>query len=142
MNTLRSLLAFAVCSLPLFGASSPKPLRILLITGGCCHDYVAQKDLLKKGLEARANIVVEHMHTPDKSTRPPLDCLTNPNYAAGFDRGWPVRENDLDRSFFEIQMMGSKLLAIQAIVRLGACRARFVRLRRVGLGSIRWRIGG
>ncbi len=58
---------------------------MLLITGGCCHDYPAQKDILKKGLEARAHVVVEHMHTPDKSTRPPLDCYTNPNYAAGVD---------------------------------------------------------
>ena len=40
---------------------------------------------MKKGLEARANVVVEHMHTPDKSTRPPLDCLTNAKYAEGFD---------------------------------------------------------
>ncbi|MBI5769207.1 MAG: ThuA domain-containing protein [Verrucomicrobia bacterium] len=81
----RLLVALSLGAFPLFAASAPKPLRILLVTGGCCHDYPAQKDLLKKGLEARANVVVEHMHTPDKSTRPPLDCLTNPNYAAGFD---------------------------------------------------------
>ena len=91
MNSLRflvallGLVALVACSQSPFAVSAPKPLRILLITGGCCHDYVAQKDLLKKGLEARANVVVEHMHTPDKSTRPPLDCLTNPNYAAGYD---------------------------------------------------------
>jgi hypothetical protein len=33
-------------------AAAPKPLKVLLVTGGCCHDYVQQKDLLKAGLEA------------------------------------------------------------------------------------------
>ena len=28
-------------------ADAPKPLKVLLITGGCCHDYKAQKDILK-----------------------------------------------------------------------------------------------
>ena len=30
-------------------AADSKPLRVLLITGGCCHDYAKQKDILKKG---------------------------------------------------------------------------------------------
>ena len=66
-------------------APATKPLKILLITGGCCHDYAAQKDLLKAGLEKRINVVVDHLHTPDKSTKPPLECLTNPGYAKGYD---------------------------------------------------------
>lgn len=66
-------------------AGAPKPLKVLLITGGCCHDYEKQKDILKAGLEQRARVVVEHMHTPDKSVKPPLACLTDPDYAAGYD---------------------------------------------------------
>jgi len=66
-------------------AASPKPLRVLLITGGCCHDYVAQKDILKKGIEERANVVVDQIHTDDKSTHPPLAFLGNPDYAQGYD---------------------------------------------------------
>jgi len=66
-------------------ADAPKPLRLLLVTGGCCHDYAAQKDILKKGLEARANVVVDILYTPDSSTRPPLAILGNPNYADGYD---------------------------------------------------------
>jgi hypothetical protein len=77
-----ALAAFA-CS-PLV-AAAPKPLKVLLVTGGCCHDYVKQKDLLEAGLKARANVVVDHLHTPDKSTKPPLSSLTNPNYADGYD---------------------------------------------------------
>ena len=63
----------------------PKPLRVLLITGGCCHDYASQKDVLKKGLEERANLVVDQIHTGDTSAKPPLAILGNPDYARGYD---------------------------------------------------------
>jgi hypothetical protein len=71
-------------ALPAF-AATPKPLRVLLITGGCCHDYARQKDILKKGLEERANIFVEQAHSDDTSTHPPLPILGNPDYAKGYD---------------------------------------------------------
>ena len=48
-------LAALACAVPFRLAAAPKPLRVLLLTGGCCHDYAAQKDILQKGLEARAN---------------------------------------------------------------------------------------
>src|SRR5687767_8752800 len=66
-------------------AQETKPLRALLITGGCCHDYAKQKDILKKGIEARANIVVDQIHTADSSTKPPLAIVGNPDYAKGYD---------------------------------------------------------
>ena len=76
-----------LCLLPpsAFAADAPQPLRVLLITGGCCHDYAKQKDILKDGLEARANIIVTQIHTDDKSTKPPLAILGNPDYAKGYD---------------------------------------------------------
>ncbi len=63
----------------------PASIRALLITGGCCHDYAAQKDILKKGIEKRAHIVVDQIHTDDKSTSPPLTIFGNPDYAKGYD---------------------------------------------------------
>jgi hypothetical protein len=66
-------------------AAETKPLRVLLITGGCCHDYSKQKDILKKGLEERSNVVVDQVHTDDKSTKPPLAIYGNPDYAKGYD---------------------------------------------------------
>jgi len=65
--------------------SAPAPIRILLITGGCCHDYAKQKDILKKGIEERVNAVVDQIHTDDSSTKPPLAILGNPDYAKGYD---------------------------------------------------------
>lgn len=66
-------------------ADAPKPIKILLLTGGCCHDYKAQKDILKKGLEARANVIVDQIHVDDKSTKPQLPIYGNPDYAKGYD---------------------------------------------------------
>jgi len=85
--SLRLLTFLAALALPglALAASAPKPLKILLVTGGCCHDYAAQKDLLKQGLESRANVVVDQMHSPDKNTKPSLPLHTNPNYADGYD---------------------------------------------------------
>ena len=63
----------------------PKPLRALLITGGCCHDYANQKDILKQGLERRINIKIDHAHSPDKSTKPSIAIYGNADYAKGYD---------------------------------------------------------
>ena len=66
-------------------AEDAKPLKVLLVLGGCCHDYAKQKDILKEGLEKRANVEVTQVHTDDKSTKPPLAILGNPEYAKGYD---------------------------------------------------------
>jgi len=83
-SQIRHLCAFGLAVISLVhGASNShaaaaKPLRILLITGGCCHDYARQKDILKQGIEERANATVDQLHTDDTSTRPPLAMLGNP----------------------------------------------------------------
>lgn len=66
-------------------AAEPKPLRVLLITGGCCHDYAKQKDILKQGLEARANVLVDQIHSDSGSTKPPISIYGNADYAKGYD---------------------------------------------------------
>lgn len=62
-----------------------KPLRALLITGGCCHDYVKQKEILKRGIESRALVEVTLVHTDDKSTKARFDMYENPDWAKGYD---------------------------------------------------------
>jgi type 1 glutamine amidotransferase len=66
-------------------ASSAAPLRALLVTGGCCHDYAAQKEVLKAGIEARAKVTVDILYSPDTSTAPPIAIYGNPDYAKGYD---------------------------------------------------------
>ena len=88
---LRYLPALLALFLPLNapslrGADSVKPLKVLLISGGCCHDYAKQKEILKAGLEARANIVVDQVYSGDKTDAPPLPMIYgNPEYAKGYD---------------------------------------------------------
>lgn len=60
------------------------PLRVLLIAGGCCHDYEAQKTILSEGLAARANVVVDIVH--EGTTREhQLGLYRNPDWAKGYD---------------------------------------------------------
>lgn len=77
-------LLVAVAS-PLQAQNKSKPLKVLLITGGCCHSYATQKNILKEGLEARANVIVDQIHTDDSTNNPPLAIYRNPNYAKGYD---------------------------------------------------------
>ena len=82
---MKTLLALSLLAATTLIAGETKPLKVLLLTGGCCHDYAAQKDILKRGLEARANVVVDQIHTDDKGTKPPLPIYGNAAYAKGYD---------------------------------------------------------
>jgi type 1 glutamine amidotransferase len=66
-------------------AETVKPLKALLIIGGCCHDYANQKEILKHGLEARAHVVVDVIYSADSNTKPALPIYANPDYAKGYD---------------------------------------------------------
>ena len=80
---------FVAALAALFPTPSPaaevKPLRALLITGGCCHDYGRQKDILKQGIEARANVEVSQVHTGDSSTKARFEIYEKADWAKGFD---------------------------------------------------------
>ncbi len=62
-----------------------KPLRALLILGGCCHDYAHQKDVLKAGLEQRANVVVDICYNPDTHTTAKFSCYEKEDWAKDYD---------------------------------------------------------
>ena len=67
------------------GKAEVKPLKALLVLGGCCHDYMKQKDILKAGIEARANIVVEIAYNPASDTKPKFEAYLKDNWYAGYD---------------------------------------------------------
>ena len=76
----------ALCGLTRAEDKAPKPLKALLITGGCCHDYAKQKELLRTGIEARAHVMVDQFHTPDTTTKARFSVIyDNPNWAKGYD---------------------------------------------------------
>lgn len=77
----------AVAALFASAAEAPavKPLRVLLVCGGCCHDYATQQELLKKGIEARIHAVVDVAYNPDKSTKATFDIYGSKDWAKDFD---------------------------------------------------------
>jgi type 1 glutamine amidotransferase len=62
-----------------------KPIRALLVLGGCCHDYAKQKDILAKGISARANVDVTIAYDPDTTKKHLNPVYANPDWAKGFD---------------------------------------------------------
>jgi len=62
-----------------------KPIRALLVIGGCCHDYAKQKDILTKGISARANVQWVIAYDPDKGTKHKNPVYDNAEWSKGFD---------------------------------------------------------
>lgn len=75
--------AFAEPKAPAEGEK--KPLKALLIAGGCCHDYAKQKDLLKAGIEARAHVKVDVVYSEDKTTKARFSIYEKADWAKGYD---------------------------------------------------------
>ena len=66
-------------------ADDIKPIKALLVLGGCCHDYNAQKDLLAKGISERAHVEVVIALDKDTSTGHMNPVYEKANWADGFD---------------------------------------------------------
>ena len=62
-----------------------QPIRALLVTGGCCHDYPRQKQILTKGISARANVEWVVVHQGGTATNSEIPLYTDPKWAEGFD---------------------------------------------------------
>lgn len=62
-----------------------KPLRALLICGGCCHDYDNQKQIIAEGLKARAHIEVDAVQQGGTTTNTKIPVYENPDWAKGYD---------------------------------------------------------
>lgn len=62
-----------------------KPLRGLIITGGCCHDYSVQKNIISEGVAARANVEWKAVQEGGSSTKHRVSIYEKPDWAAGYD---------------------------------------------------------
>jgi len=64
---------------------APRAIRALLITGGCCHDYATQKQVLSEGIGKMANIqwtLVQEGGTGKDFINPRFN---DPDWAKGYD---------------------------------------------------------
>ncbi|HBJ39045.1 MAG TPA: heme-binding domain-containing protein [Planctomycetaceae bacterium] len=64
---------------------SDKPIRALLVTGGCCHDYDLQKLIIPRGVSARADVIWTVVHQGGAGTAAEIPLYRDPNWADGFD---------------------------------------------------------
>ena len=62
-----------------------RPIRALLVAGGCCHDYAKQKDIITKGISARANVEWTLSYDPDTGTKHLNPVYENDDWAKGYD---------------------------------------------------------
>ena len=83
------LAAIAVCS-----PASAKPkkaqgpvIKALLITGGCCHDYDNQRELIPAAVDIHSKQKVEWtiLHQRTKAGNALLEFYKNPDWAKGYD---------------------------------------------------------
>jgi type 1 glutamine amidotransferase len=83
LPALWSLLGVVSC---LSAAEGAKPLRALMVAGGCCHDYPKQKVIISEGVTSRANVeftIVHEGNGIDRTTR--VSIYEKPNWWAGYD---------------------------------------------------------
>ena len=64
---------------------SGKPLQALLITGGCCHNYLFQGMALTKGIEAQVDIEFDVVNEGGTGTKAEIDFYDNPDWAKPYD---------------------------------------------------------
>jgi type 1 glutamine amidotransferase len=62
-----------------------KPIRALLITGGCCHDYTTQKLILSEGTAARAHIEWVVVQEGGSTTNTKIPYYGKDDWYKGFD---------------------------------------------------------
>ncbi|MFO0804757.1 MAG: ThuA domain-containing protein [Gemmataceae bacterium] len=79
------LVAAAISLSPAPAAEDAKPIRALLVLGGCCHDYKKQQDLITKGVSARANVQWAIAYDPDTGTKHLNPWYEKEDWAKGFD---------------------------------------------------------
>ncbi len=97
MKSLRIALPMALLSL-LLAASlvgqdkkkkdtkpAPAPIRALLVTGGCCHDYDTQKNLLMAGIGERAHVKWDFVHEQFDGKEHEISLYQDPDWAEGYD---------------------------------------------------------
>ena len=69
----------------LAASAEVEPLKILLINGGCCHDYDAQGPVLKASIESRIPSVVTVAPGSNNKTNATFEVYEKDDWAKGYD---------------------------------------------------------
>lgn len=80
------LAALFVVAAPSIGAAAEvRPLKALIIVGGCCHDYDFQKRIIADGVAARAYVEFTVVHDGGTATDSKIKLYEDPAWADKFD---------------------------------------------------------
>ncbi|ADE53730.1 ThuA domain-containing protein [Coraliomargarita akajimensis] len=93
MNVLKTLSCLTLACMPFVSITAkPKPsptpdIKALLITGGCCHDYDQQRDIIPMMIDNHSKLRVQWtvVHQRTKAGDILLDFYRNPDWAKGYD---------------------------------------------------------
>lgn len=79
------LTGLATSSVTAADGKDAKPLHILLITGGCCHNYAFQSQAMMDAVAKYAKAEWKVVNEGGKGTRGQISLYDDPNWAKGFD---------------------------------------------------------
>ena len=82
---LGAALAFVSSTATVRADDDAKPIRALLICGGCCHDYAKQKDIITQGISQRTNVDWTIAYDPSTTTKHLNPIYKNPDWSKGYD---------------------------------------------------------
>jgi type 1 glutamine amidotransferase len=80
-----ALLAFGLAFSPAAGAPPAEPVKALLITGGCCHDYAFQTRALEEAPAGKGLVAWKVVNEGGTGTRAKIGLYEDPRWADGFD---------------------------------------------------------
>lgn len=66
-------------------AKGVKPLRALMISGGCCHDYARQQVILSEAISARARVEWTFVYEETTAKDHRVSVYEKPDWAKGYD---------------------------------------------------------
>jgi len=69
----------------LHAQQSAGTLKVLLVAGGCCHDYTTQTKLLKEGIEERIRADVTVVLSTSTTTETVFEIYESDDWAKGYD---------------------------------------------------------
>lgn len=79
------LVLFAVVQLDSVLGESVKPIRALMISGGCCHDYPNQNLILSEGISSRARVDWTLVNQGGTARDVQIPVYDDPHWADGYD---------------------------------------------------------
>lgn len=86
-KTFTSVLLLFMAAFPAAAADKQpaKPIKALLITGGCCHNYIFQSEALIKGVAKTANVDWTVVNDGGTGTRGMIKLYDDPNWSKKYD---------------------------------------------------------